>query len=154
MNVEGLANAKFTIIEQLAYTNKVTAILLQETLSETTEKQTTPQFTLAAHILNKQHGLAISVRQNTEWSLEAQSEDDSQLEWLTVKFQDLTIINVYKPPPTRMTRALLPVVNHPYIYHVYAGDFNCHHTEWGYSRFNNDGTCLVEWASANNLTFL
>ena len=37
---------------------------------------------------------------------------------------------------------------------IYAGDFNCHHTEWGYSRSINDGICLVEWASANNLTLL
>ena len=53
--------------------------------------------------------------------------------------------------PTRLTRASLPVVNHPCIY---AGDFNCHHTEWGYSRSNNDRTCLVEWASANSLTLV
>ena len=42
LNVEGLTNAKRTIIEQLAYTNKVTAILLQETHCETTEKLTIP----------------------------------------------------------------------------------------------------------------
>ena len=148
LNVEGLTNAKLSIIEQL--TNKVTAILLQETHCETMEKLTILEFTPAAQILNKQHGLATFVRQDIEWSLEAQSEDDSQLEWLAVKVQDVTIINKYKPPPTHLTRASLPVVNLPGIY---AGDFNCHH-EWGYSRSNNDGTCLVEWASANNLTRL
>ena len=61
LNVEGLTNAKLTIIEQLAYNNKVTAILLQETHCETTEKLAIPEFTLAAHILNKQHGLATFV---------------------------------------------------------------------------------------------
>ena len=64
LNVEGLINAKLTIIEQLAYTNKVTAMLLQETHCETTEKLTIPEFTPAAHILNKQHGLATFVRQD------------------------------------------------------------------------------------------
>ena len=34
-------------------------------------------------------------RQDTEWSLETQSEGDSQLEWLEVKICDVTIINVY-----------------------------------------------------------
>ena len=58
LNVKGLTNSKLTIIEQLAHTNKVTAILLQETHCETTEKLTIPEFTLASHILNKQHGLA------------------------------------------------------------------------------------------------
>ena len=124
--------------------------MLQETHCET-EKQTIPEFTLAAHILNKQHDLATFVRQDIEWCLETQSEDDSQLEWLAVKFQDVTIISVYKPPPTRLTRASsLSVVNHSCIY---AGNFNCHHTEWGYSKSHNDGTCLVEWASTN-LTLL
>ena len=64
---------------------------------------------------------------------------------------DVTIINVYKPPPTRLTRKSLPVFKHPCIY---TDDLNCHHTEWGYSISNNDGTCLVEWASTNNLTLL
>ena len=127
LKVEGLTNAKLTIIEQLAYTNKVTAILLQESHCDTTEKLTIPEFTIATHILNKQHGLATFVRQDTECPLEAQSEDGSQLEWLAVRVHDLTIINVYKPPPTRLTRASLPVVNH---FCIYAGDFNCHHTEW------------------------
>ena len=77
LNVEGLTNTKLTITEQLVYyTNKVTAILLQETHCETTEKIPILEFTLAAHILNK-HGLATLVRHRlTEWSLEAQSEDD------------------------------------------------------------------------------
>ena len=90
-----LTNSKLTIIEQLAHTNKVTAILLQETHCETTEKLTIPEFTLASHILNKQHGLATFVRQDIEWSLETQSEDYSPLEWLAVKVQNVTIINVY-----------------------------------------------------------
>ena len=111
LNVKGLTNAKLTIIEQLAYTNKVTAIFLQKTQCETTEKVTIPEFTLAAYILNKQHCLATFVRQDIEWSLEAHSEDDSQLDWLAMKVQNVTIINVYKPPPTCLTRVSLPVVN-------------------------------------------
>ena len=61
---------------------------MQEAHCETKEKLTIPEFTLAAHVLNKQHGLDTFVRQDIEWSLEAQSEDDSQLEWLAVKVQD------------------------------------------------------------------
>ena len=45
LNVKGLTNSKLTIIEQLAHTNKVTAILLQETHCETKEKLTIPEFT-------------------------------------------------------------------------------------------------------------
>ena len=53
LNVEGLTIAKLTSIEKFAYTNKVSAILLQETHCETTEKLTFPKFNLAAHILIK-----------------------------------------------------------------------------------------------------
>ena len=77
LNVESLTNAKLTIIEKLGYTNKVTAILLQETHCETTAKLTILEFTLAAHILNKQDGLTTFVRQDIEWSLEVQPKDDS-----------------------------------------------------------------------------
>ena len=119
---------------------------------EITEKLTIPEITLAAHTLSKQHGLATFVRQDTEWSLEIQSEDDSQLEWLAVKVQDVTIINVYienKATSNTPDQSInIPVVNHPCIY---AGDFNCHHTEWGYFRSNNGGICLVEWVSSSNL---
>ena len=78
LNVEGLTNVKLTIIEQLAYTNKMTAIPLQETLwtwwnnGETNYPGIHPSCTNL-----EQHDLATFVRQDTEWSLEAQSENDS-----------------------------------------------------------------------------
>ena len=37
---------------------------------------------------------------------------------------------------------------------LYAGDFNCHHVDWGYDNSNPDGECLAGWASANNFTLL
>ena len=61
------------------------------------------------------------------------------------------IVNVYKPPPTRMQASDLPAFPHPCLY---AGDFNCHHVDWGYDNSNPDGECLAGWASANNFTLL
>ena len=37
---------------------------------------------------------------------------------------------------------------------IYAGDFNCQHTAWGYNDINPDGECLAVWAANNNLTLL
>ena len=151
LNVEGLTNAKLTVISQLAHTNNATVVLLQETHCETTERLVLPNYTLAACILSKQHGIATFIREDQKWTCLEQSAEDSELEWTAVKVQEETIINVYKPPPTRLSTPALPAFSHPCIY---AGDFNCQHTEWGYSRTNPDGICLVEWASVNNLSLL
>ena len=58
------------------------------------------------------------------------------------------ILNVYKPPPTRLQASDLPVLPHPVLY---AGDFNCLHVNWGYRTSSADGECLVAWSSLNGL---
>ena len=45
----------------------------------------------------------------------------------------------------------LPVFSHPCLY---AGDFNCHHADWGYDDNSLDGECLAGWASINCLALL
>ena len=61
------------------------------------------------------------------------------------------IVNVYKPPPTRLRFLDLPVFPHPCLY---AGDFNCRHADWGYDNNSPDGECLAGWASNNCLALL
>ena len=48
----------------------------------------------------------------------------------TVKVGDATFTNVYKPPHVEWPLTALPITTHP---EVQAGDFNSHHTSWGYS---------------------
>ena len=45
----------------------------------------------------------------------------------------------------------LLVFPHPCLY---AGDFNCHHADWGYDDNSPDGECLAGWASINCLALL
>ena len=61
------------------------------------------------------------------------------------------IVNVYKPPPTRLRTLDLPVFPHPCLY---PGDFNCRHADWGYDDNSPDGECLAGWASINCLALL
>ena len=61
------------------------------------------------------------------------------------------MVNVYKPPPTRLRTLDLPVFPHPCLY---AGDFNCRHADWGYDDNSPDGECLAGWASINCLALL
>ena len=58
------------------------------------------------------------------------------------------IVNVYKPPPTRLQASDLPVFPHLVLY---AGDFNCPHANWGYRTSSADGKYLVALASLNGL---
>ena len=61
------------------------------------------------------------------------------------------IVNVYKPLPTQLQSLDLPVIPHPCLY---AGDFNCHHADWGYEDNSSDSECLAGWASINCLALL
>ena len=64
---------------------------------------------------------------------------------------DYKIVNVYKPPSTRLRTLDLPVFPHPCLY---GGDFNCRHADSGYDENNPDGECLAGWASINCLAVL
>ena len=61
------------------------------------------------------------------------------------------IVNVYKLLRTRLQTLDFPVFPHPCLY---AGDFNCFHTDWGYDDNRPDGECLADWASINCLALL
>ena len=61
------------------------------------------------------------------------------------------IVNVYKPPPTRLQASKPPVFPHPVLY---AGDFNCPHVNWVYRTSSANGECLVAWANLNGLVSL
>ena len=151
LNVEGLTITKTNILEQIASKNNVTAILLQETHAGNKNILKVPGYTLAGYIANKHHGMATYVCNDMAWSAIGQSPESTGVEWITTKVEDTTIIKIYKPPPSRLIPSLLPDVPAPA---VYAGDFNSHHTEWGYSSSNADGDFLVDWASTAEATLL
>ena len=80
-----------------------------------------------------------------------QSPSTSEIKWLSVDVDGCKILNVYKPPPTRLRSLDLPVFSHPYLY---ASDFSCRHVDWGYRNNSPDGECLAGWASINNPALL
>ena len=90
-------------------------------------------------------------RVSTSDTLLDQSPLTSEIEWLCVDVDDHKIVNVYKPPPTRLQTLDLPVFPHPCLYAV---DFNCRHADWGYDDNSSDGECLAGWASINCLALL
>ena len=144
LNAEGLANAKLEVIRQLADSNQVAVVLLQETHRTTDDNLKLPGFVLAGSIPSKYHGMATFVRTGITWSAVKRSQPDSNIEWLVTEVQETTIVNVYKHPPSELYPTSLPSVPAPAIY---AGDFNCQHTDWGYKQITKDGETLSVWAS-------
>ena len=110
-----------------------------------------PNYQLAGSSLSRKHGLATFVHERLRYTLLDQSPLTSEIEWLCVDVDGYKIVNVYKPPPTRLRTLDLPVFPHPCLY---AGDFNCRHANWGYDDNSLDGECLAGWASINCLALL
>ena len=108
-------------------------------------------YQLAGFSLSRNHGLDTFLHERLKWTLYNQSPTTSETEWLCVDVDGYKIVNIYKPPPTRLQFFDLPVFTHPCLYAV---DFNCPHVDWGYNTNSADGDCLLAWASSNNLALL
>ena len=94
---------------------------------------------------------ATFVQCSTKWRDIASSTPEEEVEWVTTEVEGVNITNVYKPPGTRLCLDSLPRFQQPCIY---AGDFNCHSTTWGYSSTTTDGTTLEHWGSNTDVTLL
>ena len=151
LNIEGLTASKMNVLHHLAMQSEALVILLQETHCTDAEKLVLPNYQLAGSSLSRKHGLATLVHERLRYTLLDQLRPTSEIEWLCVDVDGYKIVNVYKPPPTRLRTLDLPVFPHPCLY---AGDFNCRHADWGYDDNSPDGECLAGWASVNCLALL
>ena len=95
--------------------------------------------------------MATFVRTGITWSAVKRSPSDSNIEWLVTEVQETTIVNVYKPPPSELYPTSLPSLPAPAIY---ADDFNCQNTDWGYKQITKDGEMLSDWASSAEAVLL
>lgn len=66
----------------------------------------------------------------------AASIDENDVHVIVVKVYNIHISNVYKPPSKCWISNVISCYEHPSIY---AGDFNSHHTNWGYSTNDKNG---------------
>jgi len=105
-------------------------------------------FSLAGSILSRNHGLATFVHELLEWSLVDETPKQPETEWLCIDVAGYKIINVYKPPRSRLTPTAISTFPRPSLY---VGDFNCQHVNWGYNKTSSDGESLGSWTTSNNL---
>ena len=132
------------VLHHLAVQHEALVILVQETNFTSSEKLILPSLAPAGFSLNRKHGLATFVREQLKYTLLKQSSLKSEIEWLYVDVDGYKIVNIYKPPPTRLQASDLPVFQHLCLY---AGDFNCPDAGWGYGANSVDGECVAGWAS-------
>ena len=151
LNVEGLTTAKLDILEHVANNSKAIVILLQETHKESDSILKISGFTLAGQTKSKHHGLATFIRDDVQWTPIDQCREDAEVEWIATKVQETTVVNIYKPPTSRLEQGSFP--DHPAPV-VYAGDFNSWHTDWGYKTSTRDGEFLAEWSSSVDAVLL
>ena len=148
LNIEGLTARKMNVLYHVAVQYEAFFILLQETHCTCADKLTITGFALAGSSLSRKHGLATFVHYRLKWNFVEQSPATSETEWLCVDGDGYRIVNVYKPPPTRLQASDIPVLLHSVLY---TGDFNCPRVNWGYRTSSADGEWLAAWASLNSL---
>ena len=126
LNIEGLTASKMNVLHHLAMQSEELIILLQETHSTDAEKLVLSNYQLAGSSLRRKHGLATFVHERLRYTLLDQSPPISEIECLCIDVDGYKIVNVYKPPPTRLRSLNLSVFPHPCLY---AGEFNCRHAD-------------------------
>ena len=95
-------SSKMNVLHHLAMQSEALVVLLQETHCTDAEKLVLPNYQLAGSSLSRKHGLATFVDERLRYMLLDQSPPKSEIEWLCVDVDGYKIINIYKPPPTRL----------------------------------------------------
>ena len=144
LNIEGLTGSKMNVLHHLALQSEALVILLQETHCTDAEKFLLLKYQLPRSSLSRKHGLATFVHDQLRYTILTNLHRHR-------RSSGYKIVNVYKPPLTRLRSLDLPVFPHLCLY---AGDFNCRHADWGCNDNSPDRECLIGWASINCLALL
>ena len=72
---------------------------------------------------------------------------------MTIETKNFYVTSVYKPPNEQLIYSVLTPTNSNKP-HIFIGDFNSHHQNWGYIDNDANGEALVSWAEGNKITIL
>lgn len=153
LNVEGISSDKCDYLARLLRERRVDVVVLQETHlgpEPPPSRYKIQGYSLISKIDHRQYGIATYAKDPSQASLLSASTDGS-IHRIAIKYGDLTVVNVYKPPNTNWPQPVLP----NYLHHtIVAGDFNSHHTAWGYRDNDEAGERVAEWAELGNMHLL
>ncbi|UYV67227.1 hypothetical protein LAZ67_4004434 [Cordylochernes scorpioides] len=150
LNVEGFTRAKGEIIEKMMREHKADVIALQETHTPENSKSAIriPGYVIICSKPHPKFGLAIYITYKLREETKVLPETSHSI---GIQINDLSIYNVYKPPSQLWIPTSLPSPQHPAIV---LGDFNSHHTLWGYSSTDNEGESLNDWMEINDMQLI
>lgn len=156
LNIEGISIPKSEILAAKLLEYDIQVALLQETHTEDEQQLATrgriEGYDIVAYANHRSYGIATYVRQgvlNVEVIKSTIESNDVHL--IVVKVCNVHIFNVYKPPKNRWPNNVITCHEHP---SVYCGDFNSHHSNWGYSETDDNGSDIDKWCENNNLCLL
>uniref|UniRef100_H3ARZ8 Endonuclease/exonuclease/phosphatase domain-containing protein n=1 Tax=Latimeria chalumnae TaxID=7897 RepID=H3ARZ8_LATCH len=147
-NIEGIYHSKCKYLERLLKKHSVDILVLEEKHIEHTHLFDTrgriTSFDLITCNNHLKYVLVCYVKQGIEDCTELKHTSIAAVFTTAIHVGELTITNVYKPPLVQWLDPPLPPSQHPSIH---LGDFNSHHTMWGYEDDNYNGLTIVQWAS-------
>ena len=147
-NCEGLSSVKAELLSNL----EPDILCLQETHKDMTPP-TIPGMSLIVHHQSPVHGSAIYAKDPA--SIDRSFNDTAQdVEVLRVDTTQMTLISVYKPPPTPFNWPQNIPMDQTTRPTMIIGDFNSHNTLWGYEQNDKDGEAVEEWATSKSLALL
>lgn len=155
LNIEGISRAKSDYLAKILEEHEVDVVVLQETHTGSDEqlliRGRIPGYKILATQHHDQYGIATYIKSDICQYTVLPSNDQDSFFSTSVQLENTVITNVYKPPSVSWPD-LIPIV--PTNDNIIIGDFNSHHTSWGYCQNDENGNKLTEWAEAYNLTQL
>ena len=155
LNVEGISKAKCEVLSRILNDEDVQVLFLQETHTKNNEdiqsRGLIEGFTLVSSIHSPVHGIATYVRDEIADYETVYCSDNSGVHIIATKICTVTVVNIYRPPSIPWPDNILTLFPHPC---VYIGDFNSHHTDWGYDRSDWEGVSLSDWMNNNGLSLI
>lgn len=152
LNTEGISQSKSECLAQLAVENKIDVILVQETHVnseiELGRRGLINGFKLAGALYHEKYGSATYIRDTILNSKFISSSTSNNIHTIIVDVGGLKILNLYKPPNISWPNPPIELLEKPALY---AGDFNSHHTAWGYRTNDDNGEKIFNWSISQNL---
>lgn len=106
-----------------------------------------PGYSIAGATFHNKYSTATYVQNNLNWNVISSTKNHSIFS-IVIQVGNLYVNNIYNPLIIDWPIPSLKTVNHPAIY---IGDFNSHHTSWGYRDINTCGNDLLEWSEVEKV---
>lgn len=107
---------------------------------------------LAAIRPHRKYGSGLFVRTSIDVT-SSQITEVGDIEIFTIEVEKCTVTTIYKPPNSTFAFEK-PALFNTKNKHIIIGDFNSHHTNWGYDETDSNDDQVEVWAESNRLTLI